>query len=262
MPEKSTLFEFDVLLSHNSKDKPTVRQLDEALSQRKLKVWFDERNLIPGQPIQEALEKVIGSVRAVAVLIGNDGLGPWEDVEMRACLAQFVSRKAPVIPVLLPGAPAEPKLPMFLSSFMWVDLRDGLSQHGLERLVLGITYKENNQPDAPPKPPPPPEPNGPDEPPKKKPPQFNAGDLEIVTCFLHQERWEKLRHLREWTANLHEPMFENQTIRVSPAPNLKAAFDRVPRRPEATILLLDGFKPEGSQLDEYVDPRLKPHPFI
>ena len=287
MPEKSTLFEFDVFLSHNSKDKPTVRQLDEALKQRALKVWLDERDLIPGQPWEEALEQIIGTVRSVAVLIGNDGLGPWENVEMRAFLTEFVSRKAPVIPVLLPGAPAQPNLPMFLTRFTWVDLRGGLSQHGLDRLVLGITYNGRNQPTLPPTPviitppvviPAPvvkpvviPTPvvkptdrreaDMPAQPKSRTSDPFNTGELQIVTCFLHQERWEKLRHLREWTAKLNEQTFGKNPVRVSPAANLKEAFTKVRQKSEATILLLDGFKPEGAQLDEFVDPRLKPRPF-
>jgi hypothetical protein len=58
---------------------------------------------------------------------------------MRACLNEFVKRKLPVIPVLLPGAPAKPDLPLFLQAFTWVDLRSGLTDDGLDRLEWGIT---------------------------------------------------------------------------------------------------------------------------
>src|SRR4051812_1602398 len=132
---------FDVFLSHNSKDKPAVRELAEALRDRELNVWLDEWELIPGQPWQEAIEEVIQTTRSAAVLVGKDGLGPWHDSEMRGCLAEFVSRKIPVIPVLLPDAPSEPKLPFFLRRFTWVDLRGELTQEGLDRLQWGITGK-------------------------------------------------------------------------------------------------------------------------
>jgi len=65
---------------------------------------------------------------------------------MRACLSQFVKRKLPVIPVLLPGTPAKPELPLFLQSFTWVDLRDGLTDLGLEKLVWGITGVKQTKP--------------------------------------------------------------------------------------------------------------------
>jgi hypothetical protein len=130
---------FDVFLSHNSKDKPTVRQLAQALQKRGLEVWLDEDQLVPGRPWQEALEEIIQTTRTAAVLVGKDGLGPWEIPEMRACLSEFVNRRLPVIPVLLPGAPTKPELPLFLRAFTWVDLRGGLTDAGLDRLQWGIT---------------------------------------------------------------------------------------------------------------------------
>ncbi len=131
--------EFDVFLSHNSKNKPVVRELADALEARGIRVWLDERELIPGRPWQDALEEIIRDARSAAILVGADGLGPWEIAEMRGCLSQFVDRGAPVIPVLLPGAPAEPDLPLFLKQLTWVDLRSGLPAEGLDRLQWGIT---------------------------------------------------------------------------------------------------------------------------
>ncbi len=51
--------QFDVFLSHNSKDKRTVRQLAEALRRCGLNVWLDEWELVPGRPWQEGLESII-----------------------------------------------------------------------------------------------------------------------------------------------------------------------------------------------------------
>jgi hypothetical protein len=130
---------FDIFLSHNSKDKPAVRELAAALRARGLKVWLDEWELVPGRPWEEALEEIIETTRSSAVLVGKDGFGPWHDTEMRSCLAEFVDRKLPVIPVLLPGAPEMPRLPLFLKRFTWVDLREGLTEEGLDRLMWGAT---------------------------------------------------------------------------------------------------------------------------
>lgn len=139
IPETNNSGSFDVFLSHNSQDKPIVRKLAQALKSFGLRVWLDEEQLVPGQPWQEALETIIKTTHASAVLIGVDGLGPWENPEMRACLSELVDRKLPVIPVLLPNASAKPELPLFLKAFTWVDLRDGLTDQGLEKLVWGIT---------------------------------------------------------------------------------------------------------------------------
>ena len=130
---------FDIFLSHNGSDKPLVKQLAETLQERNLRVWLDVWELTPGRPWQEALEDVIRTVRTAAVLVGPDGLGPWEVMEMRACLQQCVERDMPVIPVLLPGAEDKPDLPLFLKGMTWVDLRPSLSKEGIDRLEWGVT---------------------------------------------------------------------------------------------------------------------------
>jgi hypothetical protein len=135
---------FDVFLSHNSKDKPDVKALGMALKQRGLSVWLDEWELRPGLTWQDALDDIIGGCKAAAVCFGGSGVGPWEEPEMQALLRRFVNDKkignvVPIIPVLLPGAPDDAKLPLFLEAFTWVDLRRGLTPDGLERLRWGIT---------------------------------------------------------------------------------------------------------------------------
>jgi formylglycine-generating enzyme required for sulfatase activity/nucleotide-binding universal stress UspA family protein len=132
---------FDVFLSHNSKDKRAARKLARALRGRGLKVWLDEWELVPGQPWQVALEEMIETTRSAAVLVGRHGMGPWQNAEVLGCLSEFVNRKLPVITVLLRGAPAAPRLPLGLKPFAWVDLRNGLTQEGLDRIQWGVTGK-------------------------------------------------------------------------------------------------------------------------
>jgi hypothetical protein len=133
---------YDCFLSHNSKDKPTVRALADQLRARDITVWLDEEQLRPGVPWQPLLEAGIRVSRSAAVLVGKDGLGPWELPEMRAALSLAVKDGRPVIPVLLPDAPAFPDLPLFLAERTWVDLRPGgnaVDEAGLDLLVWGIT---------------------------------------------------------------------------------------------------------------------------
>src|SRR5262245_28693539 len=99
---------YDVFLSHNSKDKQVVRELKQRLTSKDLAVWFDEDELRPGIPWQNLLELGIRASKSVAVLVGKDGVGPWEDEEMQAALILAVEKKRPVIPVLLPGAEMQP----------------------------------------------------------------------------------------------------------------------------------------------------------
>jgi hypothetical protein len=130
---------FDVFLNHNSGDKPIVEEIGVRLRGEGLRVWLDIWELRPGFPWQEGIEEAVQASRAVAVCVGKNGLGAWQEPEMRAFIARSRREKIPVIPVLLPGCPESPKLTLFLEAFTWVDLRDGLTEAGLARLVWGIT---------------------------------------------------------------------------------------------------------------------------
>src|SRR5215510_4997319 len=95
---------YDVFLSHSSADKDAVevvarRLVDEAA----LHPFLDKWHLIPGDPWQEALEAALDQSRTCVVFIGPNGIGSWENEEMRSALDERVKRKEfRVIPVLLP----------------------------------------------------------------------------------------------------------------------------------------------------------------
>ncbi|HBL29686.1 MAG TPA: hypothetical protein DD490_22860, partial [Acidobacteria bacterium] len=130
---------FDVFLSHNSKDRTLVRQIKARLQAYGLHPWLDADELRPGLPFQDGLEAAMQTTGAAAVFVGPHGFGNWQKPEIRAFLNQLFNEGKPVIPVLLPGAPDKPDLGLFLRENTWVDLRAGLSDEGIERLVWGIT---------------------------------------------------------------------------------------------------------------------------
>lgn len=130
--------EFDVFLCHNVADKPAVRELGHRLRQQGILPWLDEWELQPGMPWQRLLEQQIGRIRSAVVFVGREGIGPWQRQELDGFLREFANRKCPVIPVLLPGAPAEPGLPLFLEGMTWVDFRMR-DPDPLVRLIWGIT---------------------------------------------------------------------------------------------------------------------------
>ena len=106
---------FQVFLSHNSKDKPEVRQLAKTLRERGIKVWLDEDEFVPGDSWQPALAKAIANSATFAVCLGSSGIGPWEDEEMQGALALAVQEGKRVIPIVLPSAPKKPELSLFLA---------------------------------------------------------------------------------------------------------------------------------------------------
>ncbi len=137
---------FDVFLCHNDRDKPQVKQIGSKLKQLGILPWLDEWELRPGLPWQDALERQIGCVKSAAVFVGGEGVGPWQHQELAAFLRKFVNQGSPVIPVLLPEAPSEPDLPLFLDGMTWVDFRE-TDPDPMDRLVWGITGKHDDSGD-------------------------------------------------------------------------------------------------------------------
>ena len=134
---------YDAFLSHSSQDKPTVEKLAIRLEDEVgLKPFLDKWHLVPGEPWQEALEEALNDSATCIVCLGPNGLGPWENEEMRSALDERVrDRTLRVIPVLLPGAdPKDEKtLPRFLRRLTWVDFRVGVDSYdAFYRLVAGI----------------------------------------------------------------------------------------------------------------------------
>jgi len=129
---------FDVFLCYNRADKRAVKAIARTLKERGVLPWLDEWELPPGQPWQPLLEQQMESIRSAAVCVGSAGVGPWQEQELYGFLREFVDRRAPVIPVLLPDAPTAPELPVFLRAMTWVDFRQS-DPEPMDRLEWGIT---------------------------------------------------------------------------------------------------------------------------
>ncbi len=135
---------FDVFFSYNRKNSAVVLELAEILKSRKIRVWVDIWENVPGRPWQEQIEQAILGASSAAVMVGREGFGTWEKPEMRACLSRSVAGDFPLIPVLLPGAPDNPELSLFLKDLHWVDLRQGLSREGIRQLVKAIPRSQKS----------------------------------------------------------------------------------------------------------------------
>ncbi len=122
-PGDAMIDHYDVFLCYHGQARPAVEDVARRLRLRGLSPWLDVWELRPGRPWKRFVEKQIQSIGAAAVFVGEEGLGPWQDLEIAALLHQFAERGCPVIPVILPKCRKIPKLPAFLESMTWVDLR-------------------------------------------------------------------------------------------------------------------------------------------
>ncbi len=132
-------YEFDVFLAHNSLEKDAVERIARDLERSGLRPWFDRWAIPPGRSFQDEISRAIPKTKAAAVFIGKDGVGPWEDLEQKAAISQFVRRKMPVIPVLLPSFVKRVEMPLFLREFSAVTFSKASSyEEALSLLIWGI----------------------------------------------------------------------------------------------------------------------------
>jgi len=131
---------FDVFLSHNSRDKTAVEKIAKQLKAVGLRPWLDKWNLTGGDTIEDALEHAIETIPCAALCFGPADVGTWHIMEIRGYVAEWAKKKARMIPVILPGVEAEPKLPLFVQQTVWVDMREWEKEEndGFYRLVCGV----------------------------------------------------------------------------------------------------------------------------
>jgi GTPase SAR1 family protein len=134
---KKATRDFDVFLCYHGVDKLEVKKIGEQLKELGILPWLDEWELRPGIPWQRLLEEQIKQIKSIAVFVGKEGRGPWQDMEIYAFLRQFIKRECPVIPVILSDCNEIPDLPIFLESMTWVDFRQ-VDPEPMKRLIWGI----------------------------------------------------------------------------------------------------------------------------
>jgi hypothetical protein len=124
-------------------DLKIVEPIARDLRTRIQDIWFDEWELIPGDPAQDMLEKAMEGSKAIVVFIGPNGTGRWQSSEVHAAYNELVQKKKRIIPVLLPSIkPNDDRIPLFLRSLVAVEFGEtGGNEAQIERLVWAITDK-------------------------------------------------------------------------------------------------------------------------
>src|ERR1041384_6334978 len=109
-------FEYDVFISHNSKDKAVVRPLAERLCNDGLRVWFDEWVLRPGDPIQKKIDDGLENSRVLVLCMSANASGSdWAQLE--AGTFRFrdpLNKQRRLIPLRLDDTPIKGSLAQFL----------------------------------------------------------------------------------------------------------------------------------------------------
>jgi hypothetical protein len=141
-------FRWDVFLSYRHADKADAGRMAKLLEEMGLKVWWDEREIPPGVPFEDAILDGLKQSWATAVCIGPSTVGGWQEQEVRKAINDQVKTKKPVMPVFLPGVTDPDQVDIgFLESNSRVVFEQSVAeQAGLNRIYWGVT---GINPDAP-----------------------------------------------------------------------------------------------------------------
>ncbi|HYF35018.1 MAG TPA: TIR domain-containing protein [Prosthecobacter sp.] len=134
---------YDVFLSHNSKDKKEVEEIAKRLKAKGIRPWLDKWDLIPGDTIQDALEKAIKTIPCAVLFFGKADLGKWHVQEVRVYIEKWANGASRMIPAVLPGVEEMPEMPIWVRQNLWADLRDWKEPESdaFYRLVCGIVNR-------------------------------------------------------------------------------------------------------------------------
>ena len=115
-------FNYDIFLSHNSKDKPRVRKLAERLRESGLRVWFDQWVIRPGDDIYLAIERGLQASRTLALCMSAATFdSDWVALERSTVLFRDpANRDRRFIPLLL----ADCEIPDAIRRYRYIDYRD------------------------------------------------------------------------------------------------------------------------------------------
>jgi hypothetical protein len=143
----------EVFLSYNRRDGALVEQIRAALERRNVAVFMDRHERMAGLPWFDELERALKRARAVAVVVGQNGLGGIQKREMQLALERQAKQESegqvfPVVPVLIDEAVPE-DLPGFLRLNTAIDLRGATDTPALDQFVIRVDAPAAEADDAP-----------------------------------------------------------------------------------------------------------------
>ncbi|NEQ75435.1 MAG: toll/interleukin-1 receptor domain-containing protein [Okeania sp. SIO2C9] len=141
--------EFDVFLSHNSRDKDSVRIIGEKLEKAGIKTWLDEREIVVCDDWKNQLYETLDQAEVVFVFLGTNGVGKWQDEEIEYSHHLYVNsgKKNPRIgPIFLPEASLKdlPSKFNYLTQFHSIRLKSLDDDAGIRELLKRFPKFQKN----------------------------------------------------------------------------------------------------------------------
>ena len=87
MSDSNVTFEWDVFLSHNFRQKEWVRKISNQWRELGLRVFFDEEEIEPGEPIPQGVERGISGSQHIVLILSPEAVdSPWVALEVSAAI--------------------------------------------------------------------------------------------------------------------------------------------------------------------------------
>lgn len=135
---------YDVFISYGHVDNSFVDQLTDDLEDRRLKVWRDGFNLLPGRTIiEQIVEGIDNSLCLLCVLSAKSVESPWVNRELAVAVTQSLERGEENI-IVLPITIDNCKIPKVLSALYYVDFQSNYSA-GLNKVLAAIHEQKDKR---------------------------------------------------------------------------------------------------------------------
>lgn len=129
--------QFDVFLSHSSRDREFTSSLATDLAESGLRVWLDQWHIRPGESFAEAIDEAIKASQFLLIVMSPDYFkSPWTQQEWQYALGSELETKGiRLIPILYRDC----DIPPLLRSKQWADFRNpDQYRMSLDRLVRDL----------------------------------------------------------------------------------------------------------------------------
>lgn len=132
-----------VFLSHNSVDKPFVRELARDMKRAGIKVWIDEAEIKIGDSIVDKIGKGIDEADYVVVVLSPNSVdSPWVQRELQVATHQeIVGKRIKVLPVLYKDC----NIPSYLEDKSFADFRDSANYFTALQQILNSLVDDNEE---------------------------------------------------------------------------------------------------------------------
>lgn len=132
-----------IFLSHNSKDKPFVRELGKRLSSDGVLVWLDEAEINIGDSLIEKISSGIQEMDFVAAIISTNSVSsPWVQKEISLAMNKEIKgRKVVVLPILVDSC----EISSYISDKLYADFRKQANFEDSYYLLLKTIKNQKSQ---------------------------------------------------------------------------------------------------------------------